>query len=497
VLLSLLVAGVVFSLRCCKFGTTGDVGTGPAALQQIPAPTNVIFLSDYDEAYNVLEGLQRVAFEDNTAATNWPANPQSQRIATDYVLSQLRQLPRAGKGRNSNEVFYRWMSNLVMTAMTIPLPTRYENPIEYLRTLLYTTEVEKVIGDELPSADRPRIGSLCLETLNAKAIYLTNSAHSLIIINSGLFAFCEEMDSIALATVSFHTTNNGWCIDSSDATFDKGPRCDTRLSMRLFAALERVATGSGRLDNGAEVTPSFLKGSLANKMIFFDIAHEYAHIVYRHTAQPGAPLVVLGGKTNTVLVQTVARSWGEEAFADATAYAYLEKYVAGEKEEPEPENVNGLEHYHEFGLYAPVMYFALCEIVEEAVQIWKTGDLVPEISPEQRMKECEFLIYSLRLEMQRLRLERGLSMPADSLPDNQNLIATNAEAMQGDHPPASVRGILAETEWSRIRPDVKNPDRDLALMAFNMTQHVRTLWKDLKPTWRKVAPKGSPAAVQH
>ena len=283
--------------------------------------------------------------------------------------------------------------NDLKAALSERVPTRYEDPLSWaLIDASIRRVLDKGVGDvRLPN--RPRFGTLPTTTLNARTVLVPNIRLQLIVVNSGLFKFCYDYLKLGLKTVVFHESGDQIEISYSHDGFEIGPRHDVQLIVELSKLLEDAVNHREHLvlqPMGFEV-PLLLR--MVSAMEFFLVAHEYGHIMLGHLSKKNERLHTYGVQQP---LSVVGRSWGQEAAADAYAFAFLDKYLVSDaaKDERYQAGIDFLGYLR----LAPQMFFVFATAAEDAQYVFDNRHLRPALSQEERMAVTDYLESALAKE---------------------------------------------------------------------------------------------------
>ncbi|MDX8464914.1 hypothetical protein RFM26_04365 [Mesorhizobium sp. VK23B] len=471
--------------------TAGLSGTTNAAEQHCPiapekrpatlpaaAANQILFYSDWDRAYAFLESKQDIAFGDNPAIHRWTDSSED-RAKLRQALEQLDKRTTGGQGEERS---YGRLYQGLLVELGRGMPTRYEDPniIPLLCEAAFT--VQMIVARDSPSFTMPYLGTLPSGTLNATTFGVPGSSAKLVVVNYALFSFAHEFGKIGLATIKIEARDGNIAIEPSDEYFNRlrsDPAFLTRTSMALedFAS-ERPIVGHA-LPRQYDDT---LLGVMDSALEQFAVAHEFAHIALHHTSQDSGPLQGIG-EVGSRSDQMLRQSWGQEAVADLYAAAVVERISMREYHSASSGSLTG--ELGEFTRYAPVLFFQLNQIAEEARFVHDHKVLPPRFSDADRTLVLGFLQDALTDQAKthdRAPLA-SISPTARPIPD--------VVRQFGDHPPAWARRALVQAYWQDHAPTPKDEvEVAFGALAIRMGDNLETLWSDIAPLWVEIVNKG-------
>lgn len=448
---------------------TSEEGPAPAGTT---AP--IAFSSKTDRAYSYLEGLQDLAFADNPRIKRWTGSAEDQA----QMREVLALLDKRGKGDSSNP--YSATFDGVIARLQRAMPTQYENPITMAILCSVALAVQAEIVRDTPDFVLPRLGTLPSGTLNAQSLLIPNSGEELITVNFSLFTFVHEFGKIGLSTIQIEEgKNQDVVINTSDGYFNS-LRTDPALLTRVSMALEDFAN-QRPIQNHAPPRPldDPLLVAMDAALEEFVVAHEFAHIILRHTSRDTEPPKNFG-ETRQISDEELRRRWGEEASADLYAAALTQRISANHYRGAPATSLKS--ELGEFVRYAPVLFFQLNQIAEEARYVRGHTTAAPKFSAEERATVLKFLSDALGAQAAALDPKRPVAdKPSPELP-------VPAVVRQfGDHPPAWARKALVTAYW-KDRAPVPKSDIEVAFgtVAIAMGNNLESLWRDIQPLWIQI-----------
>lgn len=443
-----------------------------------PSPIGPItFLSKTNRAYSYLEGLQDLAFADNPRIHRWTGSAEDQ--------AQLRQvvdqLDKRGKGDSANP--YGAIYDSVIAQLQRAMPTQYENPGSMAILCSVALTVQAEIVRDRPGFELPYLGTLPSGTLNAQSFLVPDSGEELIAVNFSLFTFVHEFGKIGLATIRIGEEGDKVAISTSDDYFNS-IRTDPAFLTRASMALEDFANQRpirGHAPPRALDDP--LLAAMDAALEEFVIAHEFAHIVLHHTSRDTDPPSDLGA-TRSISDEELRRRWGEEAIADLYAAALTQRISANRYRAASAESLNS--ELGEFVRYAPVLFFQLNQIAEEARYVHDHVAPAPKFSAQDRATVLKFLGDALGDQAGALDGKH----PKSASPASSQSVPAIVRQF-GDHPPAWARRALVATYWKDRAPAPKS-DTEIAFgtVAIAMGNNLENLWGDIEPLWIQIIKKG-------
>jgi hypothetical protein len=438
------------------------------------ASKQITFLSDSDPAYHYLEIIQKEAYSHDPQAFRW-TNDEKQREAVRSLLQRLdNNSANDSNGRSFTSLFDGLVSVLNRT-----VPTRYEDP-NSLAILQYSmVSVETAAGIAVGPSSRPRFGTLPAGTLNARTIAVPDSSSRLTVVNSALFSFCYEYLKLGLRTIVFRVTGNAIEMSYGDKVFDGGPRHDPELIIRLSKLLED--TVNHRQIN-SQAVPADYEDPLLIRMIdaieFFLVAHEYGHIVLGHLSAQTHSVHTYGVSQP---LNVLRRTWGQEAAADAYAFALLNKYLSSDaaKEDRYHAGIDFVDYLR----LAPQFFFAFDSAAVDAQYVFDNKQLGPALSDNEKKLVVGYL-------------ETALSQEAKAIPITKNskrgpkYSAAVLAVLNNDYPPAWARLALMQGALKKLSPLSNDPtDRAFRDFGISILANIEKMNSDLLPRWAAIMQK--------
>jgi hypothetical protein len=457
---------------------------------QVDSPSAIQFLSDSDSGYRLIEHLQRIAYEDDPRAFRWTGDPKQVDLFVQLLERFDRRLflpeDQPDKAGDARSIFVKhresFLANLRQT-----VPTRYEDPLSVCILNTVVGRLDKKLKESSPTWKSPRIGTLPLGTMNAKAIPPSKDEPYIVLVHSGLFSFCHEMVKIAVATVPISGKDGQIAFDLSEEGFDGGPRKNVELQKRLAMALEDFA--NDRRIGGPDI--EFRVHDLAiTQMVeaieVFAVAHEFGHVFFNHDNSKRLSFSLHGPQGEKTTIRFADRDWAQEAAADVFGFMMLDLLIDDERRDVEKNKTIDFTEYKRLG---PLFFFELAVIAEEAKYIYVNGAAPPTLSDEARAKTVEVLTEVFKQELDRLdAADQPPSHPQSAFKPWEN--PETKTVIVGSHPPNWARAVLMRAQWEASLPKSMSAEaRDLTLLGQRMIRNLRTLWDDLKPRWVTVAKK--------
>ncbi len=439
-----------------------------ALLARPAAP--IAFLSDSDSAYAYLEARQELAFEDNPSVRRWTGNAEDE-AAIREVITALDQ--RVGSEAGGYAAIYGHILAQLQQAM----PTRFEDPRSIYILCSVGLAVHAEIAREIPGFVMPYLGTLPSGTLNARALSVPGSPAELVTVNFSLFTFVHELGKIGLGTIRIEEKGDQVVIDLSDSYFD-AIRSDPEFLVRFSKALEDFA--NQRLIRG-HAPPRALDDPLLQVMNAaleeFVIAHEFAHLVLGHTRRDLGPAGDFG-ETQPLSDAVLRQRWGEEVVADLYAAALVQRISMARNRAAPTDSLES--ELGEFVRYAPVLFFQLNQIAEEARYVHDQTKAPPEFTGDDRAAVLGFLGEAAEAQ--------GSSLGGEPIASVTALPVPAIVRQFGDHPPSWARRALVAAYWRSQTPKPKS-DTEIALgmVAITMGNNLEQMWSDMAPIWVRIA----------
>jgi hypothetical protein len=213
---------------------------------------------------------------------------------------------------------------------------------------------------------------------------------------------------------------------------------------------------------------------MVSTMEFFLAALEYGHIMLGHLSKKNERLHTYGVQQP---LSVVSRSWGQEAAADADAYAFglLDKYLVSDaaKDERYQAGIDFLGYLR----LAPQFFFVLDTAAEEAQYVFDNRRLLPALSQEERMAVADYLESALAKESERMAaaLEQKI---------NEKYPSSVLAVLRGDYPPPWARLELMRRALNRA----EQPSADSTAVAFrdfgvSVLASLQVMHSDLMSAW--------------
>jgi tetratricopeptide (TPR) repeat protein len=459
--------------------STGVVNAETASEPPLSAapPRQSQFLSDSDPAYLYLETLQEEAYRESRQVKPWTNSPEDQKRLQD-LLARLDARSESSRTGPTSSPLHDGLLSQLREAM----PTRYEHPSSLWLLRSVAKEIFDEVIQEHPSFELPRLGTLPLGTLNARALSVPGVNTKLLIVNASLFSFAHELGKIALATIPITATEKRVKIDLDGKYFAESLRKNSEFLVRFSKAMEDFA-------NQRQIRGHALPRVLDDPLLIildsalegFVLAHEFGHLALQHQTEHR-----LGPGNKSSSGASFLRSWGEEAQADLYAAEVVNRLSFRRQLGEGAGTLKG--QLAEFSRYAPVLFFQLNKIAEGARYIRVHGQLPPEPTDAERKTVLDVL---------QLALTRVASSPETSSENTQAEISIPTEVLAlGDHPPAWAREILMRTYWRDRTPARVEPEETaFGNMAVMMGNHLESLWSDIAPIWVRISKGEKPDAA--
>jgi hypothetical protein len=423
----------------------------------------VTFLSDSDPAYAYLEAVQEAAYANDPKAFRW-TNLPSQRKQLEDLMKQL----------GSSD-----LEDAILNRLNRPIPTRFEEPNSLVMLDDASQLVEETIGSSMPSAKRPRRGTLPASTLNARTILVPRTDLQLVVVNAQIFGFLYEYMKAGLQTVSVNISGNTLDMSYGKQAFENGPRHDVQLMVRMSKILEdEVNHRRVRSEGIASEWERPLLMPLVTAMEFFVVAHEYGHIVLGHTSEDRSEQVINASGSQSV--RTLLRTWGQEAAADQFACSMLDRFLMSKAAASEADHA-GLD-FRELMRLAPLLFFTFDRAADDAQFVFDNKRLPTKLADQERQQVIDYLKQALEQESGAKRdakVSRGLA---------ESKFDTSVEqVVKGAYPPAWARMALVQ-EYQRSHPFQSGDSTDRAFrdLGISVRENVEVMEADLMPKWIEI-----------
>jgi Zn-dependent protease with chaperone function len=342
-----------------------------------------------EEAARYLSHIQQVAGMQTSVMPVTKSREEAVKVAREVaILGANGRLGQAESDERTRLIERLQAELLSQYDKTVArMPTRYSDWYTLWLIGERAKEIEQAASDLGHAAALPRalVGDVPTVCVNALAVPVPRSSQRLVLVQSGMVNSMWHAMNLFVASIGIDT---GGGPDASLLVVRD------RIGRRAIALHFGNALGAaaGQIPEPVmQVTPELidLVGDLHRGAVLFVLAHEYAHVILKHTEsktrnfslmmarQPGAPASFL------VEVEAAAKSREQEFAADKLG---LELLVRAARATPyTADRVDTVS-------WAPEAYFAWLELFEASVSQF-TGEAAPDYSrldhpsPGERLRE--------------------------------------------------------------------------------------------------------------
>jgi hypothetical protein len=440
----------------------------------------ILFFSDWDRAYAFLESKQDLAFADNPRVHRWTDSAEDRA----KLRLALEQLDKRSAGDGGEASPYGNLYKSLVAQMQRGMPTRYEDPNAILLLCSAAITVQAEVVKDTPGFALPYLGTLPSGTLNATALVVPGSNAKLVVVNFALFTFAHEFGKIGLATIQIKNRDGKVAIETSDDYFN-ALRTDPAFLTRASMALEDFA--NQRPIQGHAPPRKYddpLLVAMDSALEQFVVAHEFAHIIFHHSVQDNGPVQGLS-ESRSPSDEALRQRWGEEAVADLYAEAVVQHISMSKYRLAPASSIDG--EFGEFVRYAPVLFFQLNQMAEEARYLHDHRVPPTQFNDAEKTTVLKFLQDALADQAKTLDRSQSATASAAAQP------IPDIVRQFGDHPPAWARRALVQRYWQDHAP-APNDEVEIAFgtLAIGMGNNLEKLWSDLAPMWVQIL-KNEPA----
>lgn len=325
----------------------------------------------------------------------YTSNPIFQQILTklrssEEVLKSLQETDKLLESRDNPLGGRSWRSGetddyVKRSLKNLKLPTCYENPFTFFLLSEYAKEIDEArrnLGLPLPS--QVNLATLPTTEVNAYTYPAAGDIGSVVALNTQLFMFAYQMTKVTIPTVGIQNDEQSKrvAVDHSREhaflAIATKPDIQANFSTALLEFLLLTPPSTEPLAQSYDpLVITFTEG-----MEKFAVAHEYGHVIKRHTSP--TMNVRLGadddGSSPTRSVPVLARSWQQELEADQVGFQLLSNAL---RREAKADVSNDLRWV--YTLKGALFFFKCLDIVEQAKIVRDTGKLPSPPSMTERV----------------------------------------------------------------------------------------------------------------
>jgi hypothetical protein len=346
--------------------------------------------------------------------------------------------------------------------MIASTPSEFEDPGTFHLLSSLARDIDKARAKlAIPRVGTPCLGTLPIQTVNARAARVAGDARPYIVVNRSLFPFMHEMTKLALLTVEFSRAE-----PPAAATMSFGSDAYERQLSRYPEIRERMVDLVSEFLGGPQA-PALVLGREYDPLLgaadqgaeLFVVAHEYAHLIHNHLENGKlVGLQFLADTSGTTAgPPAYVHSWLQEIEADTTALKLTEKALdLRHSEAPR----TGISISTEFSRRAPQLFLRYTDIVREALDI-KLNRLRPAPQPEFVSRQVD-----------------ALKAAQKSKGDSVVVPGVDLDT----HPPGGVRVALLRENvkgWEGLQSVIRDVDENAFLrLADALDQGIQRLWRE-------------------
>lgn len=157
---------------------------------------------DPDPAYFYLESLQEIALKSPRIHRKWEST-EADSARFIHLISEMNN--RSSEGKHEGKfISDKEAAEILEEINHVKVPTPYEDPIAYLmlqETVANVESARTALNLEIPY--KPKFGTLPLPIINAETVLVPGSHERLIVLNSQVFIFTQQMAKAILQSIPF------------------------------------------------------------------------------------------------------------------------------------------------------------------------------------------------------------------------------------------------------------------------------------------------------
>lgn len=289
------------------------------------------------------------------------------KMVREELARRRNSLSTPGRPTNDRgeEVIQQWIKDF-------PLPTCYENPLIYYLLMNYKGQIDKAKSAlSYINNDEINLGTLPTADINAHTYPANGGLANILAFNVQLFMFDYQLTKMLIPTVNLRQSNGGINIGVNSASAIDALKHDPNLSINFTMALLEflgLTTPSTRaLDQAYDpLIIHFTEG-----MELFAVAHEYGHVLKKHSSPIIATPLGLNANGQPIGGRTVlayARSWKQELEADQVGIALVLQALSTYAKDDDASRLSWL-----YSVKGALFFFRCLDIVDQARYIMEHG----------------------------------------------------------------------------------------------------------------------------
>ena len=307
------------------------------------------------EAQRFIENLQRRVY--SYFDMEHKLSEEDKRKIENKVLEEILQKITPFTPPEKIGEIREYVKDLV-SKMKMEVPTRFENPMNYLIISNLKTQIEEAAKDlSVPIPTELVVGTLPTGRVNAMTINVPSSDDFVVLFESELFTFANLLSKVVVKAMPFTGIKNGMLTFSTDLDRPLDSDVLRRFQEVIFAylLLGRPSAAPPYIIEGPYI---FLAGYLRDSMELFVLGHEYGHIIKRHFSTGQKTSFFLGGEE----VNEIVYNWQQELEADALGMQLMLHAMLK----------RGMDLSLSF--WGADFFFSCIDIVERGISIIRTGE---------------------------------------------------------------------------------------------------------------------------
>ena len=247
-------------------------------------------------------------------------------------------------------------------------PTPYEDKFYWQTLMSLANDIENVLTNTLAQESecvslrqhyksnfkKPVIGTLPSGRINAISMQMSQSKEHLIILESGLFMFCDIISDIVSNFIPYTKTKDGFIFNINDSMINNKIENQRKLldifkeSIIAYLTSNEIAPLASVFRDRTSYAYSLM---LSSSMKYFILGHEYSHILRNHFGKAKVVEYTLGNNE-------IKYDWNDEYQADQDGLLIMQNTKSKER-------VYDLE----INYLGPEIFFSFIEIIEDGVAL--------------------------------------------------------------------------------------------------------------------------------
>jgi hypothetical protein len=343
--------------------------------------------------YKYFEDIQYDAYtETNPLYYNLLTETRDQRKLVQGLKDTGEELNKRNNSLDSSALSSRngkpsvdgGMSVILQDIKEFPLPTCYENPLTYYLIMDYKKQIDNaLVALSYDKPDEIDLATLPTVDINAHTYPANNGLGNIIAFNVQLFMFDYQITKTLISTLTLGQSGDrvsiGVNTDSAINSLRKDPNISIDFTMALLEFLGMVTPSTRPIDQAYD--PLLI--NLTTGMELFAVAHEYGHVLKKHSSPTAALPLGLnaeGKPLNEKTVLAYARSWKQELEADQVGIALVLQALGTSATNNEVDRLSWL-----YRVKGALYFFRCLDIVDQAKYILEHGAKLP---PQRLPRGC-------------------------------------------------------------------------------------------------------------